>query len=75
MRIAPNAETAHLVFMPNDNILVERDFTISHNGRSYEIKAKAAFVLAQNPNKGTILYDFAFKDNSFTIWQPDKICI
>ena len=30
--------------MPNDDILAERDFTISHRDVNYAIKAKAVFV-------------------------------
>jgi hypothetical protein len=60
MRIAPNDETAHDVFMPNDNILAERDFTISHKGKNYEIRAKAAFQ-PKSPDAGTIVYHFAFR--------------
>jgi hypothetical protein len=57
--------------MPNDNILAEHDFTISHKGVNYDIKPRAVFV-PHGEKVGNYHIDFTFKDKTFAIWQPDK---
>jgi hypothetical protein len=64
----------HDSFMPNDNILVERDLTISHGGLNYDIKARAVSVTqgSQPEEVGNYHLDFTFKGKGFQMWQPDK---
>ncbi len=52
MRIASNGEIVHDGFMPKENVLVERDFTISCEEVNYEIKARQSSSCAVfNPKK------------------------
>jgi hypothetical protein len=56
--------------MPNDNILAERDFTISHKDTSYPIKVRALFMT--HGEVGDYHFTFMFRNKWFSVWQPDK---
>ena len=74
MRIASNGLTAHNAFMLNDDILAERAFTISHEGVSYPIKARALFVPHgfQPEEVGVYHLTFMSRGEPIRVWQPDK---
>jgi hypothetical protein len=71
---APNGETVHDAVMPNDDILAERAFTISHKGVSYPIKARALFMSHgfQPEEVGVYHLTFMSRGESIHVWQPDK---
>ena len=60
-----------MAFMPEENVLVERDFTISHENVDYEIKARAVFATPHGL-VGKYHLDFMSRGEWFSIWQPDK---
>jgi hypothetical protein len=74
MRIASNGEIVHDGFMPKENVLVERDFTISCEEVNYEIKARAVFVMRGFQPEEVGIYHLAFmsRGEAVQIWQPDK---
>lgn len=66
--------------MASDNILVEREFNISLDGQSYEVKATAVFMggfgfeLTTSGMKEVGVYhlNFTVRGRQAEIYQPDK---
>jgi hypothetical protein len=60
--------------MRNDNILAERHFTITHQGRNYDIKARAIFMthVLQHEEVGKYYLDFISRGEPVSNFPPDQ---
>lgn len=60
--------------MPEENVLAERDFTISHKDVNYGIKARAVFMTHGFRPGEVGIYHLTFMSRSepFHVWKPDK---
>jgi hypothetical protein len=64
--------------MPNDNLLLEREFEIPKDQASYKVKVIAVFEMhgfnltGTGGESGMFHFNFSFRGQHAQSWQPDK---